>query len=317
MISHSSPQPQKRSGLPQHLVICLLFSLLLHLLFIWLIPKHTPEHEPITVVPTYVTLEELPPVPKKTPKEMELDETPLPDQEPPEEANRLAEADQKVEQEMAPRGEDSRDQPAIQVSPETRAAKSAPESRPASQNKPEKVPTAMAEPKPKDTGLLPLEPVPTEKQILPDNKLSIENLTKPSPDTLKRMARNEQRERIKSRDNLLEGDAVYLNLQHDFLISFFQRFSNRIESNWNYPFEAAERSEQGVLLLKITVTREGKLVDVDLLDSSGSDALDYEAIQAVYRAAPFGPVTKHWPHDEMKIYAHFQYTLSSRYIFGK
>lgn len=313
MISHLSPQPQKRSGLPQLLVICLLFSLLLHLLFLWLIPKYKTEHEPIPTTPTYVTLEDRPATPEQTPRKMELDETPLPDQTPPVKTDRMAEADQKVEQEMAPRGEDSRDKPAAQDSPELETAKPASKPTPREQaQKPEKSATVTEDRKPEETGILP----PSTSTPL-DNKLSIKNLTRPAPDTLARLARNEQRERIKKRDDVLEGDAVYLNLRHDFLISFFQRFSNRVEANWNYPIESARRNEQGILLLKITVTQEGKLVDVDLLESSGSDALDFEAIQAVYRAAPFGPITRHWPHEQMKIYAYFQYTLTNRYIFGE
>ncbi|PLX91101.1 MAG: hypothetical protein C0619_08165 [Desulfuromonas sp.] len=145
----------------------------------------------------------------------------------------------------------------------------------------------------------------------------MQKLTQLSPDTLNRIAREERRERIKKREDILAGDEIYLNLQHDYLISFFKRFSNRIEAVWNYPVQAAQRGEEGVLLLKITIDRKGELLDVDLQESSGSDDLDFEAIQAVYRAAPFGPVTSHWPHEQMKIYAHFQYTLANRYIYGR
>ncbi|MCF6180076.1 MAG: energy transducer TonB [Geopsychrobacter sp.] len=74
---------------------------------------------------------------------------------------------------------------------------------------------------------------------------------------------------------------------------------------------------QGILLLKITVDTKGELLDVELMKSSGSDLLDYEAIQAVYRAAPFGPLGKHYPHPELKIMAHFRYMLSGKYIYGK
>jgi len=264
-----------------------------------------------------VTLEEYPATPENKPAERELDASPLPDQEPPEGASRLAEENQTVEKEMAPRGDDTRDQQAITSSPETEKVKPAPETAAPLNQEEVKRSEPIAIHEATDKGLLADEPAPIEKERIFDGNLSIDQLTKPTPDTLRRMARNQQRGRIKDRSELLEGDAVYLNLQHDYLISFFQRFSNRIESNWNYPAESVQKNEQGVLLLKITVSREGKLIDVDLLDSSGSNDLDYEAIQAVYRAAPFGPITKHWPHEQMKIYAHFQYTLSNRYIFGR
>lgn len=319
----TQPQPHKRSGIPRFLVYCLLFSFIFHLLLIWLLPKYIPEHESLPPEPTYVSLEELPLSPEKepVPQERELDQTPEPDQDPPEEATRLAEANQKVEEEMAPRGEDSRDQPSVPASPEVVEESPAPEVPPAPEtpSEAESTPEVIAEQKPQDTGLQASKP---EQKEQAEQKEISEKKPPPldlglSPETFKRMARNEQRKRVKRRDEVLEGDAVYLNLQHDFLISFFKRFSNRIESVWNYPDNAAQRGEQGTLLLKITITREGKLLDVELLETSGYDSLDYEAIQAIYRAAPFGPVTKHWPHDEMKIYSHFQYTLSNRYIYGR
>ena len=85
----------------------------------------------------------------------------------------------------------------------------------------------------------------------------------------------------------------------------------------SYPAEAAARGEQGTLLLKIIVDRSGELIDVDLLQSSGSDQLDYEAIQAVYRAAPFGPITSHYPHQQLNIMAYFSYQLGNKYIYGQ
>ena len=101
------------------------------------------------------------------------------------------------------------------------------------------------------------------------------------------------------------------------LISFFRRFRNQIEGVWNYPSEAVQHGIEGILLLKITVARNGELLDVDLLRSSGSDILDYEAIQAIYRAAPFGPLPKYYPHPDLKINAHFRYQITGKYIYGR
>jgi len=319
MQTETPQQHQKKSGVPKLLLLCILCSFLIHFLLIWLIAEYKPEQRSLPNEPTIVTLEERPRDPSLTErkKEMELDEKPLPNQKPPEKSSRLAEENQSVEKEMAPRGDDTRDQPAIKATPETTVVPPAPQSSSSPPTEEMKESPVTETEQASDQNLQPTEPKPTKQKEILDKKLSVDNLTKLAPNTLKRMARNEQRGRIKERNDILEGDAVYLNLQHDYLISFFQRFNNRVESNWNYPTAAALRNEEGVLLLKITVTHEGELLDVDLLESSGSDDLDYEAIEAVYRAAPFGPITRHWPHEQMKIYAHFQYTLSNRYIFGR
>ncbi len=121
----------------------------------------------------------------------------------------------------------------------------------------------------------------------------------------------------KRRDDVEIGDEVWLNLEHDLLTSFFRRFRNQIEGVWNYPSKAVANGIEGVLLLKITVDPEGELLDVDLLNSSGSGLLDYEAIQAVYRGAPFGPLPRQYPHQNLKIYAHFSYQISNKFIYGR
>lgn len=162
----------------------------------------------------------------------------------------------------------------------------------------------------------PNPPPPSTKT--PPPKLSPQQLF-PDAKTLSRIADSSlgERERRKKREDVEIGDTVWLNLQHDLLVSFFRRFHDRIERVWNYPTEAAQNGIEGTLQLLIIVDRDGKLLDVDLLHSSNSDTLDFEAIQAIYRAAPFGPLTRHYPHATLKIRANFRYTLVGQYIFGR
>jgi protein TonB len=161
-------------------------------------------------------------------------------------------------------------------------------------------------------------PTPPPPAATPSPKLSPQQLF-PDANTLSRIADRSlgKRERRKEREDVAVGDTVWLNLQHDLLVSFFRRFHDQIERVWNYPTEAAEKGIEGTLQLLIIVDREGKLLDVDLPQSSGSNILDYEAIQAVYRAAPFGPLTSHYPHATLKIRANFRYTLVGKYIYGR
>lgn len=299
------PHLQKKIKRPYLFTACLLLSLLLHLLILWRFPQYFPKSDPIKPEPTFVTLQDRPELTEPQPRQLELDETPPPDQEPPEKTSRYAEANQTVAREMAPTGKDSRDEkPVAPVEPQ-QALPATPANRSSTT-----IETAAPSIKSEDQLL-------SEKKPAAELTPSLQKLTQLTPDTLHRIAREERRERVKRREDVLAGDEIYLNLQHDYLISFFKRFSNKIEAVWNYPVQAAQRGEEGVLLLKITIDRKGELLDVELQESSGSDDLDFEAIQAIYRAAPFGPITSHWPHEQMKIYAHFQYTLTSRYIYGR
>jgi protein TonB len=67
---------------------------------------------------------------------------------------------------------------------------------------------------------------------------------------------------------------------------------------------------QGTCLLRITVNRQGNIMDVELLESSGHRVLDEEAIDAVRKGATYGPLPRLYPNDDLKIMAFFQYHLS-------
>ena len=72
----------------------------------------------------------------------------------------------------------------------------------------------------------------------------------------------------------------------------------RIDSSWeslllkhlqrfkNYPSEARERTEQGVVLLAFTIDRDGHVLSRHIVSSSGHSDLDAEVLALVQRAQP-------------------------------
>ncbi|NCP78838.1 MAG: TonB family protein, partial [Desulfuromonadales bacterium] len=277
--------------------------------------------------------------PEKTPvaleerrKWLELDQPAATEPQPPNQAERLAARDQKVAQEKAPDAADSRDQQTSQnAAPEPPAP--APAQTPAQQQPrtDKKVQAGKLAPTPPlaDLGAektRPPEPQPQPEQEtqagIPEQPIylpSLKDLTSLSPRTLARLDSQEQQRSKKREDIALKDDEIWLNLQQmdNKLLSFFRRFHDRVEAVWNYPVKASSRGIEGTLLIKITINRKGELMDALPLESSGSEILDYEAIMAVYRAAPFGPLPSQYPHEQLKIYAHFQYSLNRRIIYGQ
>jgi protein TonB len=314
----------KKKDRPLLLALCLLFSVLLHLLVIFVLPTENLRAKnlsPKTEKPILVRLVDKPESTRN--REYEVDQRPtLPAEKPKLETTRLAEKSQRVEKQQAPKGLDERDQSLRQATPQsslpTPARKQAP-SQPS--------PPATVKPEPKlpleKNGQLQQTPAVAQPQTpaeqLPAVYPSVQQLTQLTPSTQNRSinAGRAEREKSKQRDDVDEGDTVWLNLERGLLISFFRRFRNQIEGVWNYPAEAAQQGIEGILLVKITVNRNGELLDVELLNSSSSDILDFEAIQAIYRAAPFGPLPKQYPHPELKINAHFRYQITGRYIYGR
>jgi len=76
------------------------------------------------------------------------------------------------------------------------------------------------------------------------------------------------------------GEALYL-----------EEWRNKVErvGNTHYPQEAKARKLFGELRLKVSVNKNGRVIDVKLLKSSGSSILDNAAKDIVRKAAPFSP----------------------------
>ncbi len=329
---------------PKVLIWGLLLSLLLHILVV-LFFVFFPQQDrlPVKKQPTTVVrLIDLPEkVKKPQPEERSIYEI---DQQPPKtppkkpiESFRKAEQDQKVKKEQAPEADDTRDlttkRPATKLPQQPKVQPAQPEVRPEQPQKP--VTPKKEKKKQPEKPVKSIRKAKTEKTVeqdkvkettqprkekpvaTPTPPLSMEQLL-PNVNTLNRITQGTQadRNRRKKREGVEIGDEVQLDLQQNMLASFFRRLHDKIDAVWNYPRRAARNGEQGTVALLITVNKKGELLDVELVQSSGSDILDSEAMIAIHRAQPFGPITKRYPHEVLKIHANFRYKIGGgRYIF--
>jgi protein TonB len=74
---------------------------------------------------------------------------------------------------------------------------------------------------------------------------------------------------------------------------------------------AAERGEKGICLLRITINRDGSVDEAKILETSGSDTLDREAVAAVYRGATYGELPSAYKGENLQFMAYFQYKLTT------
>lgn len=276
----------------------ILLSLLLHLLLL-LIPKHKLFPADHASDPVYVEVR-----PPQT-QERELDlpirkELEKPRKKP---AKRLAEKDQVVEKEMAPEGKAPEDRERMVRAPETvRKAPPQPQPKPRTKVTPQKVEPSKPLPATREGWKVKAEEKPSPQ--IPD----LQTLTQLSPDTLKKVETDWRR---KFRDDVARGDTVWMDAQQDVLHSFMKRFRDNIYLVWNYPDAAAQRQQQGTCLVRIIVNRQGNVTDVQLLESSGYQALDDETVRAIRKGATYGPLPRAYPNEELKIMAFFEYRLSA------
>ena len=97
--------------------------------------------------------------------------------------------------------------------------------------------------------------------------------------------------------------------------SYMQHIKHKIQNVWIYPEEARQTGQQGRLLILFSIGKDGSLVKLKLLRSSGYPLLDKAALQAVKDAAPFPPLPERFGVDVLNIYATFEYVLSYYFIY--
>ena len=106
---------------------------------------------------------------------------------------------------------------------------------------------------------------------------------------------------------------VDFNTQEFKYISYFLRIKRKIEMTWSYPTSSLQRGETGQVVLKITLNKKGKLINSEILKSSGYADLDNEAGDAVYQAAPFGPFPSAWTLNKLNVNITFNYSPQGWY----
>jgi protein TonB len=112
-----------------------------------------------------------------------------------------------------------------------------------------------------------------------------------------------------------EGDSgspaektVSLDSHDSRYASYLLGVKRRIESLWRYPPEA--RGLTGNLLVTFSILRDGRLKDLQLVETSGIGPLDDEAIRAIREAAPFNPFPERMRFERLNIRAAFYYYAS-------
>ena len=116
-------------------------------------------------------------------------------------------------------------------------------------------------------------------------------------------------------ENAGDGEVISLDTRESKYASYFARIKHQIERVWTYPEGAARRGISGQLTLRFRISKEGNLLDVRLMDVSGSDVLDLAAVQAVKGAAPYYPFPVTIDKESLSILATFIYspTYSSEF----
>lgn len=86
--------------------------------------------------------------------------------------------------------------------------------------------------------------------------------------------------------------------------------------NLNYPQEAKKQQIHGSLRLLVVIARDGSVVDLQVLESSGYPVLDNAALRIVRLSAPFAPFTGELArtYDQIEIIRTWRFERGDRFV---
>lgn len=262
----------------------LLLSLVLHLVgfaLVYLWPKQQPQFSE----PTFIDLQDMP----------ELKTVPRDDRQ----QARPSDQRRRVARETAPKGDMRITRPTPPRSQTPPPGPAGPSSRPATPA------TRPVTPGTSASELLRRQPVqPQAPSATGGGGPALPARLLPSAS---RMAKLEENYRRRFADEIAEGETHFLNTNDIQFGSFLRRFETSVYGVWRYPQEAALKGIEGVTPVRITFNRNGEIVKVQLLESSGSKLLDDEVLRTLRLIGPMGSLPRNYPKDEFHLIAFFQY----------
>ncbi|MBL4802012.1 MAG: energy transducer TonB [Emcibacter sp.] len=94
------------------------------------------------------------------------------------------------------------------------------------------------------------------------------------------------------------------------IAGYYIRLQKWIQRHQNYPLKARRLKQQGVTLVKLGITSQGKLLFARVVKSSGFPLLDEAALEAIHRSSPLLPIPKHFRKDMMTLVIPMQFILT-------
>jgi protein TonB len=76
-----------------------------------------------------------------------------------------------------------------------------------------------------------------------------------------------------------------------------------------YPASAFENKQAGRVVTRVTISRDGGLIDVQIDTSSGWPVIDAAEIETIRKSAPFPPVPNDMPGDPLILILPIHYDL--------
>jgi TonB family protein len=111
------------------------------------------------------------------------------------------------------------------------------------------------------------------------------------------------------RRQILREETVDLGNRDSRYVPYLMKTREKINRLWVYPKQAYEQRETGIVIVRFSINRNGRLHQSSVEESSGIAALDQGAMGVIRAAAPFHPFTADMKLSRLHIIATFKYRL--------
>lgn len=96
--------------------------------------------------------------------------------------------------------------------------------------------------------------------------------------------------------------------------SYFSKLRRKIYQIWQYPYDSIRRGEQGVMKVSFSILKDGSIVNIRVLESTGYSSLDREVMRILKNLGKT-PLPKSYELEELHINeAYFIYTNNNRFL---
>ena len=89
--------------------------------------------------------------------------------------------------------------------------------------------------------------------------------------------------------------------------SYVERMLDKVRDNWYKVIPATSKSMNGKLAIEFAITKDGKIVDMRLVASSGDKALDRAAWRGITASNPFAPLPSKFTGSYLALRFRFYY----------
>ncbi len=152
----------------------------------------------------------------------------------------------------------------------------------------------------------PVEEEPKKEQKRPEH--SLKQLIPKETDLLAKLPKEES---INLNTGTVKGSKeLILNTKEYKYWSYLEKVKRKVESVWQYPELARERGIGGKLKISFSISKDGRIENKILIESSQYRFLDDAAMKALRDASPLPPFPKDWDIEKLNIDGTFIYVTN-------